>query len=213
MGGNKIPLPYHKKISDLAIRYSSDNNSLLDIGCGIGQLVELIDRKGQRQLYVADAYQSCLDETCRRVTPDEVYLIAEEKFDITEKIKRQFDIVIMSHVLEHMLNPIEAVRDALSLVNKGGHLIMAVPNPARPSVLISNISKRHYCNRGHVAAWDMSHWMKFLENILDLDVVEYENDYIQIKGCNSIPPIMKLGEFLGRLVPWWCFSNIAVIRK
>ena len=215
MEGNNVALPYHRIISDLAIKYSSGASTILDIGCGIGQIVQLIDNKGKqtREIYIADAYEACLSETKKRIQPKAEYLIDEHNFDITQKISGKFDVVIMSHVLEHMLNPVQAVKDALSLVKDGGHLILAVPNPARPNVLISNLSKTHYVNRGHVVAWDMSHWINFLENILKLNVVEYKNDYIQIKGCNSVPIIMKLGETLGRFFPWWCFSNIAVIRK
>ncbi len=215
MEGNKIDLPYHRIISDLAIKYSKEGDSILDIGCGIGQMVNLIDQKSAqtRDIYIADAYQQCLDITQQRVTPKAVHLIDETNFDITDKIKGEFDVVIMSHVLEHILNPVQAVHDVLTLVREGGHLILAVPNPARPNVLISNITKTHYVNRGHVMTWDMSHWINFLENILKLDVVEYKNDYVQIKGCNSVPAIMKFGEVLGRLLPWWCFSNIAVIKK
>ena len=215
MDGNKIPLPYHRVISDLAIKYSNAEDSVLDIGCGIGQLVQLIDQKsnGNRNIHIADAYKSCLKETSDRIEPKAQYIISENNFDIVETISGQFDVVIMSHVLEHMLNPVQAVKDALSLTKEGGHLILAVPNPARPNVLISNITKTHYVNRGHVVAWDMSHWINFLENILELNVIEYKNDYVQIKGCNSIPIIMKFGEALGRIFPWWCFSNIAVIKK
>ncbi len=213
LAGKKRPLPYHKIISDLAIKYSSSNDAILDIGCGLGQTSALIAEKGSREIHVADAYKNCLELTRELVSPKAEYLIDETDFNITEKITGTFKVVIMSHVLEHMLNPVQAVHDALSLVEDGGHLILAVPNPARPGVLLSNITRTHYVNRGHVMTWDMSHWINFLENILKLNVVEYQNDFIQIKGCNSLPPIMALGEALGRVLPWWCFSNIAVIRK
>jgi len=213
MKGLKHPLPYHKIISDLAVQYSSDGDSVLDIGCGLGQMVDLISQKGARDIYIADAYESCLEATRTRIQAKGEYLISEDDFDIKKKIRRKFKVVIMSHVLEHMLNPVQAVQDALSLVEEGGYLIMAVPNPARPNVLISNITKTHYVNRGHVATWDMSHWMNFLENILKLNVTEYRNDFVQIKGCNSVPAIMKVGEALGKVLPWWCFSNIAVVKK
>lgn len=213
MKGLKRPLPYHKIISDLTIQYSGEGDSVLDIGCGLGQTSALVAEKGDRELHIADAYEVCLEATRARVNAKAEYLIGEEEFDITEKIKDQFKIVIMSHVLEHMLNPVQAVQDALSLVEDGGYLILAVPNPARPGVLLSNITKTHYVNRGHVMTWDMSHWINFLENILKLDVAEYRNDFVQIKGCNSVPAIMSVGEALGRVLPWWCFSNIAVVRK
>ena len=211
--GTKKSLPYHKIISDLAITYSKENDKILDIGCGLGQTSALINKKGNREIHIADAYENCLEITKKIVKPHREYIIHEQDFDIKNKISESFDVIIMSHVLEHMLNPVKAIEDALSLTKKNGYLILAVPNPARPGVLLSNITKKHYVNRGHVMAWDMSHWINFLENILKLDVIEYKNDYIQITGCNRFSAIMACGEFLGRLLPWWCFSNIAVIKK
>jgi SAM-dependent methyltransferase len=45
-------------------------------------------------------------------------------------VGRQFDLVIMRHVLEHLLDPIEAVRTTKSLVRPGGLFICVVPNNA-----------------------------------------------------------------------------------
>lgn len=213
LDGERRPLPYHEIISDLVIQHSMDGDSVLDIGCGVGHLCEEINNKGNRVLHIADAYQVCLDRTSARTKVERTYLIDETDFNIAEAIKGEFSVVVMSHVLEHMLNPVQAVRDAMAFVKPGGYLIMAVPNPARPGVLISNLTKTHYVNRGHVVAWDMSHWINFLENVMELDVVSYHHDYIQIKGCNSLPIIMSLGKMIGKIIPWWCFSNIAVIKK
>ncbi len=213
LDGERRPLPYHEIISDLVIQHSSDGDNVLDIGCGVGHLCEEINNKGKRQIHIADAYQVCLDRTSKRAKIEKTYLIDENDFNIAEAINGEFSVVVMSHVLEHMLNPVQAVKDAMSFVKPGGYLIMAVPNPARPGVLISNVTKTHYVNRGHVVAWDMSHWMNFLENVMALNVVSYHHDYIQIKGCNSLPIIMSFGKALGKIIPWWCFSNIAVIKK
>lgn len=207
------PLPYHDLISDLAIELSQDNEKILDIGCGIGQICYEIGRRGTREIHAADAYQICLDKTKALANVEKTYLIEEYSFNVRTSIDGLFSVVIMSHVLEHMLNPVQAVRDALSLVENKGHLILAVPNPARPSVLMSNITKTHYVNRGHVVAWDMSHWINFLENILKLNVVSYHHDYISIKGANRFPGIASAGKMLGKILPWWCFSNIAVIKN
>lgn len=207
------PLPYHDLIADLVIQYSAEDESVLDIGCGLGHLCHAVEKRGKRMLSIADAYEICLEKTQNRVTIQQSYVIDEQDFNITEAIDGEFSVVIMSHVLEHMLNPVQAAQDALLLVKPGGYLILAVPNPARPGVLISNITKTHYVNRGHVVAWDMSHWRNFLENILAFDVVAYHHDYIQIKGCNRFSFLQNLGKALGKMLPWWCFSNIAVIRK
>jgi 2-polyprenyl-3-methyl-5-hydroxy-6-metoxy-1,4-benzoquinol methylase len=207
-------LPYHKLIAELALKHTKAGQSILDVGCGRGQLASLISKQGERHLYVADAYQACLDETAKNANVKQAFLISEEAFDIDAKITGgPYDLVILSHVLEHLPYPIEAINKVLSLTKPGGVIILAVPNPVRPNILISNIFQRHYVNRGHIHAWDMSHWRNFLENINGLDVIEYAHDFIQIPGCYRLPVLQQLGEGLAKIVPWWSFSNIAVIRK
>ena len=43
---------------------------------------------------------------------------------------RRFDVVLMSHSLEHCIDPVKAVRNAASLLNQNGRLIVEVPNNA-----------------------------------------------------------------------------------
>ncbi len=206
-------LPYHKLIAELAIKYTNEGDSILDIGCGRGQLPAQITQLGKRDLIVADAYQVCLDETSAAANIKKTYLIGEKEFDIDTKIDGgPYDMVILSHVLEHLPHPIEAIQKIKRLTKPGGIIILAVPNPVRPNILISNIFRRHYVNRGHIHAWDMSHWRNFLENINDLDVVEYAHDFIQIPGCYRLPILQQVGKGLACIVPWWSFSNIAIIR-
>ena len=203
--------PYHRIIASLAIKYSSINARILDIGCGLGHTVSFIAHAEAREIHVAEAYQACLDAATEKVPSAKSYLIDEESFNVRDCIPGTFDVVIMSHVLEHMLSPVTALKDAMMLVKPGGVLIVAVPNVARPGVVLSNVFQRHYVNRGHVVSWDMSHWKNFLENIMHLNVVEYVNDYVRI-GRYKWKIFEIAGTLLGKVIPWWCFSNIAVVR-
>ena len=207
------PMPYHEVIGRLALKYTKEGDRVLDLGCGLGHISRLIQAGGSRQISVADAYEVCLEKTTASVPVERAYLLSEEGFDIKAAITDRFETVVMSHVLEHLLNPVQAVRDTLELVEPGGHLILAVPNPGRPGVVLSNLFKVNYVNRGHVACWDPSHWRNFLENILELNVAEYAHDFIRIKGVNRVPALMSIGKLLGSVAPWWCFSNIAVVRR
>jgi 2-polyprenyl-3-methyl-5-hydroxy-6-metoxy-1,4-benzoquinol methylase len=207
-------LPYHQVISKLAIKYSKDGEQILDIGCGRGQLASLISKSGKRKISIADAYEQCLEETKNVANIHQTFLIGEQEFNIDKKIKKDlYDVCIMSHILEHLPHPIEAIRKTLDLTKDNGVLILAVPNPVRPNILVSNVLKRHYVNRGHIYAWDMSHWKNFLENINGLDVIEYAHDFVQIPGCYKFPFLQNIGKSLSHIVPWWSFSNIAVVRK
>lgn len=47
---------------------------------------------------------------------------------ITRYVKSSFDTVFSSHVLEHMRNPLRAIKEWYSLVKEGGYLIITVPD-------------------------------------------------------------------------------------
>ncbi len=207
-------LPHHSLIARLTLKYSKSGDKILDLGCGRGQIASLVTKNQDREVSIADAYQKCLDETASCAPVKAKFLIDEKAFDIDSKISGgPYDVIIASHVLEHLYHPMEAIKKIMALTKRGGFVIIAVPNPVRPNILISNIFRHHYVNRGHVHAWDMSHWKNFLENINNLTVVEYAHDFIQLPGCYCLPFLRGIGTGMARIVPWWSFSNIAVIRK
>lgn len=206
-------LPYHQQVANLALKYSAPGDTILDIGTGAGSIPYMLNGRG-RSIDIADAYQECLDTAAGRAEVREAHLIDEASFDVTRRIPhRDYAVVTMSHVLEHIANPVQAVRDALTLVRPGGHLILAVPNPVRPVVIIASIFRRRHVNKGHVVAWDRSHWMNFLENILELDVREYSSDFVQILPRHHIGFLTRLEVGLAKLLPWLSFSHIAVVAK
>lgn len=207
---------YHRIVSSLAKKYTPDDGKILDIGCGMGHVLELLDQsESSYSLTASDAYQVCLDETKKRVNKAEIRLQSPTSINEAE-LGSGYDTIVMSHVLEHMLRPADAIKDAMELLNDNGHLVVAVPNPVRPTVFMGNIRRKHYVNKGHVCAWDRSHWINFLENILELNVIEYANDevYIFPGGLSRRVRVIKSIEWgFGKMIPWWSFSNIAVISK
>ena len=120
----------------------------------------------------------------------------------------------MSHVIEHLIDPATGLRRAMERVRPGGVLVLAAPNPARPDLVLGNLLQRHYVNRGHVCAWDPSHWRNFLERIMGLEVEEYAADAVYLApGAVGRALASVAGEALAKAAPWWAFSNIAAIRK
>ncbi len=102
---------------------------ILDIGCGLGQTLRELLRRGYVNASGIDVSGEAVDH-CRRNG------LAVEKIRDLEEFCRsrpapQFDLVIMSHVLEHIEKPaivgtLRAVRECL--LADGGALLAAVPN-------------------------------------------------------------------------------------
>ena len=207
-------LPYHEVVASLVIKYSVDSSSdILDIGCGLGHIEnEIKNSNPDLRVDIADAYDACLATTASRGNTENKFKIDETKFNILEVIDKKYDTIVMSHVLEHLIFPAKAIDDVLSMLKQDGVLILAVPNPVRPFVFISNLFKYHYVNRGHVYAWDPSHWKNFLEEIMGLEVVEYKSDYIQFPRATRSKILRTIGKVIVKLAPWWGYSNIAVVK-
>lgn len=207
-------LPYHEVIGGLILKYADESSAVLDIGCGLGHIGSVVFETNPKiKVDIADAYDACLQATAKRGNIGKQYKIDELKFNIVSIVDKKYDVIVMSHVLEHLIFPAKAIDDVLQLLNDGGKLIVAVPNPVRPSVFVTNLFKSHYVNRGHVHSWDPSHWKNFLEVIMGLKVVQYKTDYIQLPRATRSGLMRNIGKFLVKAAPWWGFSNIAVIEK
>jgi 2-polyprenyl-3-methyl-5-hydroxy-6-metoxy-1,4-benzoquinol methylase len=207
--------PYHQVVAEKSIPLLPQNADILEVGCGVGITLELIHKKRPDvKINAADIDPQCLDITHARVPSAHMMTIVPEA-PFTD-LGNNFDLIIASHVVEHLKNPYESIRQFMEMLKPGGHLILAVPNPVRPNIFFGNILKKDYVNRGHVYAWDRSHWINFLERILNLNVIEYPVDFIPVYPFSKFtgkPWARKLQMSFAKAIPWWSFSNIAVVRK
>lgn len=207
---------YHREVARLALKYT-EKGRILDIGCGSGTVLELISRSAgpEIQLVGADIDEECLRLTERRIPGVATIHLNSGPLD-QERLGAGYSTCILCHVLEHLENPLQALHDVLSKTISGGHVVLATPNPARPDVMLSALLRSHYVNRGHVYAWDRSHWINFLERIAGVRVVEYSVDEVKLapyRASEALPFFARAQRWLASAVPWWSVSNIAVVRK
>ncbi|QJD85216.1 class I SAM-dependent methyltransferase [Cohnella herbarum] len=116
---NKI-LGYYQAISCIE---NSTGNSALDLPCGDGFITEIFDRHFSRVVGV-DASSAHLEQAKQRLPHIPFHESLIEELTLTEK----FDNVFMINVLEHVIDPIQVLKKAASFLNKGGNLIVHVPN-------------------------------------------------------------------------------------
>ena len=212
-----LPLrPYHKIMARLVQKYAPRDGRILDVGCGVGNMLELVRAGGEQYICVgADIDQHCLDLAQARVRMDRAIRI-DDVLDLAEPsiAAGTYDVVVLSHVLEHVMRPYDTVKALMDLLNPGGHLILAVPNPVRPDVMFYNMFRRFdKINKGHVQTWDRATWRNFLESILGLNVVDYPMDFIRVPGLDKfqcVHPILHVGAVI---FPGFARSCMAVVKK
>ena len=97
---------------------------ICDIGCGNGSLLADLRALGYRVVGVE------VDENaCRGSAEKGVEVFVGHAEVLPNEIKgRSFDLVSMTHVLEHCADPLQALRNAAALLPRGSHLAVEVPN-------------------------------------------------------------------------------------
>lgn len=95
---------------------------VLDVGCGAGGLMQELHQAGYS---VVGIEQDCHAHSFQLGLP--VYQGTAEVIPAQVQCQ-QFDAIIMSHVLEHCLDPIKALENLYQLLRPGGYFICEVPN-------------------------------------------------------------------------------------
>lgn len=213
----KKPQPRHRAVARLVNQSLPANGTVLDIGCGRGDVLALVQgARPDARISIADAYDVCLVGTRERLgSVEESFQIDERTFNVRESIRDQrYDVIVMCHILEHLRRPVDAVQDALSLLTERGKLIVAVPNLAAPSAALASTFNMYSVNEGHVCGWNWAHWRNFWANVIGVQSVSYHVDTADlIPGRVGGAVRRTFGPGLARLVPGWSSSLIAVAGR
>lgn len=109
---NNVRYNAAKEILDLLpLKYGS----LLDIGCGTGELVLNAQCKGYVAIGIDKNKQTVSTLGCFHA-------------DIFNFGCREFDIITLNHILEHFADPDSLLQEAFKRLKPVGYLVVAVPN-------------------------------------------------------------------------------------
>ncbi|MBF6649098.1 bifunctional 2-polyprenyl-6-hydroxyphenol methylase/3-demethylubiquinol 3-O-methyltransferase UbiG [Methylobacter sp. BlB1] len=100
----------------------SDNRRALDIGSGFGFYTRALKKAGYQTVSINPGEYE--NEVFRKLNSDEPVPVMFEEFEPDEP----FGVVLMSQVLEHLLEPNRSIRKVSDLLTTGGVLACAVPN-------------------------------------------------------------------------------------
>ncbi|MEI8390616.1 MAG: class I SAM-dependent methyltransferase [bacterium] len=139
-------------IVDFIKKQVKSDSNFLDIGCGAGNVLQMIqDQTGIQDLYGMDIAENYLNETGKKVEFKSILgsILDEE---IVGKYKNKFDFVMLSAVLHHLIgdsraDSIELAKKALDnafqLVKPQGYFLLVEPAyaPTISNDFIFNIKK------------------------------------------------------------------------
>lgn len=108
------------------IRLNIKGDCVLELGCGDGEMTQLL-AKDFSNLTVVDGSSIMLKECRERLKNFEHIEFIEAYFEDYNTVKK-YDGIIMSHVLEHLDEPVKVLKHIKNFLNDKGVLIIAVPN-------------------------------------------------------------------------------------
>jgi len=185
-------------------------HEVLEVGCGLGVLLEPLWKSGYN-IMGADG-----DENCVRIAGQFAPTIQMDASLPWAFPDNSQDLVIMSHSLEHVNDPLQAVMEAQRVAK---WQIFAIPNPTRPEVFcFTNLFRMDYSNYGHLCTWDRSHFRYFLERKAGLEIVKWAEDEVRF----MLGPLIRLDKgpirfieekVLTKLFPYYTTSCIVLTRR
>jgi glycosyltransferase involved in cell wall biosynthesis len=95
---------------------------ILDLGCSGGLLAERVRKLGH---HVVGADVVEIPGVRERV--DEFHVV-DVAGDLPHELGRNYDVVILGDVIEHLPHPLSSLRQAVALLRPGGELLLSVPN-------------------------------------------------------------------------------------
>jgi SAM-dependent methyltransferase len=97
--------------------------SLLDIGCGDGVALARMREVGWNDLHGVDLDQQAVARARERGIDAHAGTVASAHYP-----DASFDVITMSHVIEHVLDPIDLMRECHRVLKPGGRMVVVTPN-------------------------------------------------------------------------------------
>lgn len=205
------------------VRQITEKSTVLDIGCASGIIGSILSK-----------YKNCVvdgieyDKKAAKVASSKKIYRDVFNFSITDvtskeykdfmQLNRKYDYVIFADVLEHLVNPWDAIINTSKLLKKGGSIVISIPNISHIDIIKAIIDGDfNYANHGildstHLRFFTAKSFVQMIENIEKESRINFS-----IEFCEAIlfkPPYFeddryfKLFNLDGKLEDYLCLQNI-----
>lgn len=184
---DKLAIMRHKTTTTYILTHIPENSLVLDIGIGSGSYWNPI--RERYRVHGLDVSRGC--ELTR-------YVANIEEDAVIEVIPTRYEYVTMFDVIEHLENPIKALRKVRTLMVKGGTLIGSTPNRFDPYLWLG--AKMHPHHNYIFDKLSLAHLLRKCR----FKVLKMESKVLPLKLSRKIFISIDLSKFLkmGRTLFW-----------
>jgi len=169
---------------------------ILDVGCGFGYFVRMALDAGY-DAYGVDIAEKAI-ETAQRQLPGRVFLGTVES--VKEFDGCSFDVIFVSHLIEHITNPVAFVSNLCQYLSDEGIVVFVTPNIGS---LLAKVSRSRWVSfkvPEHVAYYSPK-TIRELFRRSGLETVTIENAYQSYRLPFVVEKVRSLIRPIDRLIP------------
>lgn len=205
------PTPYRTHMR--ALGYLRPGERVLEIGCSSGALTEHIQAKRCSVVGV----ESRVDAAEKARTFTERTLVGNVETMRMDLEPASFDVLLLLDVLEHLVDPVAALKRLLPLLRPSGRIIVALPNVAHWSIRLRLLRGRFdyeesgILDRTHLHFYTLRSARSMLESgglmILEEDIVP------DVPLLRYRPAIARLNYKVARLLPHLLSTEVLFVGR
>lgn len=122
---SRFPTVADAAVMDVLKVPASATGRMLDVGCGSGAFLKKMRDHGWEVTGMEPDQKAAA-----RITNENGIPVFQSIEDVCESQPHAFDMIVLSHVIEHLPDPVASLRDLTKLLAPSGKLIVTTPNAA-----------------------------------------------------------------------------------
>lgn len=191
---------HENSLIDFIEPYIKKDSKIVDVGCSTGTLLSLFKKRGYTKLFGVDPSQSCIDLIEKKYSIKGVATTLD-KFNSNEK----FDVIILSAVIEHLVDIREPLWKLLWALQDGGLLLIEVPDAGRYYQKIFTAFQQFSIE--HINYFTIQSIQQLLNGYLDMTTLSIKPG--ENKGNQTIDPnLLVIAQKNGRLPEYFIHDYI-----
>ena len=182
-----------------------ESKKVLDVGCGMGHFAKHIKDQNKAEVWgleydpsSAEKAASLLDKV---LTGDVITLSSELP-------ENHFDLICFNDVLEHLLDPYQALEKMRTKLNGDGIVFASIPHIRYFKAMIELVMKKDLLYTDH-GTFDRTHLRFFSKKSIIRMFEEAGYEIIQIKGINASKSIRP---FLIKVLTLWKLDDCEFLQ-
>ncbi len=162
----------------------NQNGSVLDVGCAVGGFLDFLKQKGFTSLFGVDTAEAYVDRACEKQ-----YVVELGNAEQLPFADCCFDALVIEQVMEHLVHPWKAFREAGRVLKPGGVLCIGVPDASRyPEFYFYDFY--WLLMREHIQHFDI-HGLSHLASLHGFELVDFRQSSHPIMGEKMVMPSLS----------------------